>query len=40
LEKLEYINCEKLDSILKELNSNREEFEKFKKTLSPHINES
>ena len=40
LEKLEYINCEKLDTMLTELNSNREEFEKFKKTLSPHISES
>ena len=38
LEKLEHINSEKLDSILKALNSNREEFEKFKKTFSAHIN--
>jgi transcriptional regulator with XRE-family HTH domain len=40
LEQLEHINGEKLDNILKALNSNREEFEKFKKTFSTHINES
>lgn len=40
LEKLKHINGEKLDSILKALNSNREEFEKFKKTFCIHINES
>jgi len=40
LEKQNHISVEKLNSILKALTSNREEFEKFKKTLPLIINES
>lgn len=40
LEKQNHISVEKLNSILKALSSNREEFEKFKKTLPLIIKES
>ena len=35
LEKQKHLNGEKLDRILKALNANREEFEKFKRVLPP-----
>jgi transcriptional regulator with XRE-family HTH domain len=38
LEKQKHLNGEKLDRILKALNANREEYEKFKKVLPPAEN--
>ena len=37
LEKQKHINGETLDRILKAMNSNRDEFEKFKRVLPPHL---
>lgn len=35
LEKMEHINGEKLEAILKALNTNRDEWDRFKKSLPP-----